>query len=168
MASLYEIEEREMRLCELLEIDIRTDEQEAEICAAFDELCSDKENASDRYTAIIRNKMSEVDAIDAEIDRLKGLRSTAANVVDRIKKRICDYMLRTDQKRLHGNIGSFYLRSGSQSVEIENEALIPSEFIRIVPEKREVDKNEIKAAIRSGVDVPGAVIKAGNPILMMK
>lgn len=168
MASLYQIEGREMRLMELLEIEGLTDDESAELCAAFEELAGDKENFADRCTMVFRNKAADVAAIDTEIDRLNGLRKAAEGSANRLKKRIAEYMERTGQKHLDGHIGKFTLRAGSASVDVQDTSIIPAEYWRVVPETRAVDKNAIKEAIRAGAEVPGARIVIGAPSLLMK
>lgn len=168
MASLYQIEGREMRLMELLEIEGLTDDESAELCAAFEELAGDKENFADRCTMVFRNKAADVAAIDREIERLKGLRIAAENASDRLRQRIADYMERTGQKHLDGHIGKFTLRSGSQSIDVHEADKVPYNFWRTIPESKQIDKNALKEAIKAGQKIPGVELITGKPILLVR
>lgn len=53
----------------------------------------------------------------------------------------------------------------SPKVEVINEALIPAEWLRIIPEKKEPNKVEILKALKNGVKIEGVDLGYGEPRL---
>lgn len=47
------------------------------------------------------------------------------------------------------------VRTNPPSVQVDDDAAIPPGYTRIIPERTEVDKTAIKAAIKSGESIPG-------------
>lgn len=125
---------------------------------------------NDKAVAIIKlseNLNADTSAIDAEIERLKARKQVILNK----QKGLRDYLLHNMEAagitKIECPLFTASLRKGVESIEIENESLLPNEFVSaevvIKP-----DKKAIKQAIQSGQSVPGASIKLGATTIVIK
>ena len=111
-------------------------------------------NKAKAYIYVIRNKENYITNIDAEIERLRDMKKQTEKEIDRIKNYLS---LAVDQ---FGNFETGLHKISnrlSKSVEVTDLNELPKEYIK---EKIELapDKNAIKKAIESGVDIPGALL----------
>lgn len=97
------------------------------------------------------------DAIKNEIERLSSLKKFYDNKGENLKKYIGYSMLKTKKENLELETAKLSFRK-SESIEVENAELIPSEYI-IIKEVKQVDKIAIKKAIKNGETVNGAILK---------
>lgn len=125
---------------------------------------------NDKAVSIIKLSESleaDTSAIDNEIARLESRKKVILNR----KKQLRDYLLHNMEaagiSKIECPLFTATLRAGSESVEIIDESQIPDEFVKVeIVEK--IDKNAIKAAIRSGKEVNGAALKRGTSTLVIK
>jgi len=109
------------------------------------------------YGYIIKDIEAEIDAIDMEIKRLSAMKKSRSNAVDKLKTSLSDAMQLFDITELKTPTLKINFRK-SESVEIENVALLDKDFIKVVTTET-ADKIAIKEAIKNGVEVTGAVLK---------
>lgn len=125
---------------------------------------------NDKAVSIIKLSESleaDTSAIDNEIARLESRKKVILNR----KKQLRDYLLHNMEaagiSKIECPLFTATLRAGSESVEVIDESQIPDEFVKVeIVEK--IDKNAIKAAIRSGKEVNGAALKRGASTLVIK
>ena len=101
---------------------------------------------------------TNADAIGAEINRLKAMQARVERHAQRLREYLKENMLRSGIAKIEATQAPFFhlsIRKNPPKVVIDNESLVPDEFVRtkIVTE---IAKNEIKYAIQAGQDVPGA------------
>jgi hypothetical protein len=125
---------------------------------------------NDKAVAIIKlseNLNADTTAIDAEIERLKARKQVILNK----QKGLRDYLLHNMEAagitKIECPLFTASLRKGIESVEIENESLLPDEFVSAEVVTKP-DKKAIKQAIQSGQSVPGASIKRGAATIVIK
>jgi DNA repair exonuclease SbcCD ATPase subunit len=111
-------------------------------------------NKAKAYIYVIRNKENYITNIDAEIERLRDMKKQTEKEIDRIKNYLS---LAVDH---FGNFETGLHKISnrlSKSIEVTDLNELPKEYIK---EKIELtpDKNAIKKAIESGVDIPGALL----------
>ena len=94
---------------------------------------------------------AQADAIKARADRLKD-RSMA------YKGRMLTLLNAIGQKKLERPAATISRRTGSLSVQITDEASVPSQLCKIV---QTPDKTAIKKQLEAGEDVPGAALERG-------
>lgn len=91
-----------------------------------------------------------------EADAAKRRAETAENIMEYVGGKIRDYMVANSIERIPAGVFEYSLRKSSP-LDIDDIRAIPPEYI-----KREVIetpmKNEIKAALKKGIEVPGAHI----------
>lgn len=113
-----------------------------------------QEKASN-YGYIIKQAEYEIDMLDAEIERLKAFKNDRQKMADRLKEKISDAMNVYGIEKIESGSIKLSFRK-SESVEVTDEKVIPSEYK--VPQPDKISKSAIKDAIKQGEQVPGASI----------
>jgi hypothetical protein len=152
--SLYTIEQNYLTLVENLienggEL---TPELETELAITKQDL----QNKGVCYGFIVKELEGNIDLIDLEIKRLNALKKPLVNSIDRLKNNLSNAMQMFDVTELKTPLLKINFRK-SESVEIEDLALLDSNYIKVVTTKT-ADKIAIKEAIKSGENVQGAVL----------
>ncbi len=160
--NLYQLGREEMRLCELLEIEDMTPEQDAELCDLFAAHADRESRKVDGYIKVLRSYELQAAAIAMEVGRLNARARKAVEAQERLKARLQWYMETTQKNSIDGALGGFELRKKPDHVEIDDIDLLPPQMLRVIPEKCEADKVAIKAALKSGVTIPGARMEPGG------
>lgn len=163
--SLYEITNEFKKLDELLEqsggeVDESFELLEAEISALL----------TSKVDACVGYRERELDYVELAKKRIKQLQEfikTKENKMSRFDGYIMQCMERFGKTELLGALRSIKTRKPSRSVVIENQDIIPAEFVTIVQDIK-ISKKEISDAIKSGREVPGASLVSGKPTLMFK
>jgi hypothetical protein len=102
---------------------------------------------------MIKTLEYNADVLEKEIDRLRSLKQKADNAKEFLKQRLSEAMILYGIERLDGgNIKLFFRKS--ESVDIFEPAFLPDKFL--IPKPPEPSKQQIKAAIKAGEEVPGA------------
>lgn len=166
--NLYQLGREEMRLCELLEIEDMTPEQDAELCDLFAAHAVAESAKADGYIRVMRSFELQAMAIGLEVARLNKRAKAAVLAQDRMKERLKWYLETTGKTGIDGNLGAFKLARNPARVEVDDVDALPTDMVRVIPERREADKVAIKAAIKSGREIPGAVLLPGEMVVRMK
>lgn len=131
------------------------------------ELCEDWQEKMDALGDTINAKLEgscalvlafeqRAEAVDAEIERLKRLKAHCETRARGLKNWLA-YCL-SGQKTEAGSYRISFRKT--EAVEIVDESLIPEAYIRTrVVETRSPAKDEIKADLRAGAEIPGAVLR---------
>jgi hypothetical protein len=114
------------------------------------------------YGFVVKQMESDVSIIDAEIERLKGLKKTREKTIERLETTVSNAMQLYQINKLETPTLKISFRK-SESVEIDNEADIPAQFLK---EKTTytIDKTAIKEAIKKGEVVIGARLQVNQNI----
>ena len=158
MMALYQMSETARQLYELLE----AGEIDEQILTDTLESIGASEKLQD-YVHVLKSFEAEVTMIEAEMARLKENKRLLENRMEYLKGKMCEFMRATNQKT--ANAGTFKIKlNESKSCEIEDESLIPLQFMREIPAKLEPDKNAIKKALKDGERVSGASLKTSYSV----
>lgn len=114
-----------------------------------------KENAI-RRAYVLKHIKSDISTIDAEIDRLKGLKTSKTKVYDRIEDSLIQGMTLYGKDGIDGGTIKLAITK-SKFVDVIDEASVPAEYMR---EKvtLSVDKTEIAKVLKAGGEVNGCVL----------
>jgi hypothetical protein len=114
------------------------------------------------YGFVVKQMESDVSIIDAEIERLKGLKKSREKTIERLETTVSNAMQLYQINKLETPTLKISFRK-SESVEIDNEAEIPAQFLK---EKTTyiIDKTAIKEAIKKGEVVIGARLQVNQNI----
>lgn len=125
------------------------------------------ETKVEQLLAIIKNQQSLEVALKAEAKSLQDRAKAAANKVSNIKNYLAESMMTMEKKSITAGVHSLLIRKGSQSVNIEDLAQLPPEFVdyetMIKP-----DKNLIKEKLKLGDKIEGASLVTGKSSVIIK
>lgn len=126
----------------------------------------------ERYVEYSLAVQGDIDNLKAQIAMLKGKLSRLENTKHNLETQAIDFML----KNVQTVKGKAKLETATHiitvavphtnKVEIEDELLIPKEYIR-VKEMKTVNKEKIKVDLKDGVEVPGARLVDSEPKLVL-
>jgi hypothetical protein len=158
--SLYSIEQEYIQLAEQLTENGGELTPELELALTINQ--QDLQTKSTNYGLVIKQLEYNNDIVDQEIDRLKALKQARVNAVDRLKQNISEAMKIYGIEKIETPILKISFRK-SESVEIDNDRLIPGEYW-VEKTTATISKTAIKTAIQEGKDVPGASMKTNQNI----
>ncbi|MFC5541530.1 siphovirus Gp157 family protein [Ureibacillus suwonensis] len=148
MATLYELNEMYRNIQFLIESGEYTEE---ELKFAIDSVNGEISEKLEGYAMVVKNLESDIAGLKAEEKRLADRRKSLENGVERMKEAMQDTLLLTGEKRVKTSKFTISLRK-STSVEVENEDLIPEEFVKIT---KTISKSELAKRLKE-TEVPGA------------
>jgi hypothetical protein len=154
MNSIYSLTAEYKAL--MAEIEANEGELTEESAARLDFVREGFEAKASNYAYVIKSFEDNASIIDAEIKRLQAMKKRAENNADRLSDRIKQAMMEFGITKVEMPTIKISFRT-SKSVQVEDESLIPKEFMR-VKTTEEPNKTEIKKAIEEGKIVTGASI----------
>ena len=168
--KIYEFSSEFQTLKNMVENELEFNEETGEIIDNSEEIAQlfkelemkfgDKLDSVMRFVSMLDG---QADTLDKEIKRLQAKKKSLNNKVDNLKLLVKNSLIDAGIDKFSTDLHSFSFRK-SESVEVDNIELLDSCYVRI---KKEADKNEIKKAIKSGIEVNGASI-ASNTSLIVK
>jgi len=166
--KLYEIANEHQAAFDLLvSMEELTQQEVEDSMAALDAEFEAKVLSCAKY---LRGMEAEAEAIKQAERNMSERRKSIETKAARFRGYIHDNMLRisVDMAKLPGFKDAeiaVSLAKGRESVAVDNESIIPDEFVEV---KRQPKKTEIATAINAGQAVPGARIEQGKPSLRIK
>ena len=156
MASLYEIDEQIARCIHMPESDEYVDSETGEIFDReyIEQLQMDKDVKIEYLIKLYKNKLSDSEALKKEADEFAKRSKSMKNATEGIKNYL-NYVLQGEKFKSEDGLHQITFRK-SQSVEITDISKLKECYLRY--KEPEADKTAIKEAIKSGVDVVGAVL----------
>lgn len=109
------------------------------------------------YGFVIKDLEAEISVIDSEIERLKKLKESRNNAIERLENNIKTAMTIYGLEEIKSPVLKINFRN-SESVEVVNIDLLDKEYTT-TKTTISADKAKIKQAIKDGKTVIGAVIK---------
>ena len=141
-----------------------TPEQIADTIEAIE---SDLAQKLDSYMYVVGELESKAERCKKEADRQSERKSMFDREIKELKIRIKQCLDVAGLKGLKTDHNTFTIRKGFVKVVIDDDKLIPDEFVdvaTIVAPK----KAEIKKALEDGADIPGAHLETGEPSLTVR
>lgn len=157
--NFYDVTKDYIERMEYLELGINAEtgeisEDKNQLAIWNQELTQDLKNKSANIIAVVRNQELTIEALDTEIERLKGLKKLRENQLNKFKDYIKNVMLVNQIEKIDTVLGSIKFTK-SKSTEIYDESLIDKKFIEIVTTEK-ISKEKIKSALKAGEEVQGA------------
>lgn len=154
LAPLWAIEEELSILLDSLET--CPDELQPELQDRIAEFLGKEATKIDQTAHVLAALDYEARCASDEIARLQARKQHAKASQDRLEAYLCRIITANGGKKLIGKTNTLSVRP-SDAVVIVDESLIPAEYIseKVITTKS-VDKVAIKAALKAGVDIPGA------------
>lgn len=146
MATLYELQGALLQIQRMIEdgVDGLDDTLESIELAVAEKL--------EGYAMVIKNVESDIEGLKAEEKRLTERRKAMENSVVRMKKAMADTLLTVEGNRVKTEKFTFSFRK-STSVQIENDAAIPPQFIKV---EKTISRAELAKALKAGEQIEGA------------
>ena len=156
--NFYDVTKDYIERMELLEQGINAETGEMtdntnQLVTWNEELTKDLKEKSSNVIAVVRNQELIIEAIDNEIKRLKGMKDSVENKLEKFKNYIKNAMLTNGIEKIDTNLGSLKFTK-STSTEIYD-SLIDKKFIEVVTTEK-ISKEKIKKALKAGEEVQGA------------
>lgn len=114
------------------------------------------EEKLENYCKVIRNIEADVVAYKKIKDEFAEKQKVSENAVKRLKQAVLTHMQNINSKKEKAGLFSI-TKSSTKSVNIENEELIPLDYLIAQPPK--VDKTAIAEVLKSGQAVAGASLQ---------
>ena len=148
--TLYELTSEYMELLAMLE---DPDTDEAVILDTLEGVGGELEEKADGYARVMRQMDADAKAIKAEEERLYSRRKSLESRSAWLKGRLQNVMELTGKTKFKTELFSFGIQNNPASVVIDDEKMIPGEFL--IPQAPKIDKTAIKDALKAGVDMAG-------------
>lgn len=124
--------------------------------ADIDEISADLDEKVENIACYLKNLSSDAEAIKAEEEALKARRQRLERHHDRLAAYLTEQLARAGKRRVETTRADVSLRR-TKSVRIEDEMLVPQEFIKTTV-KTAPDKRAIGYALKEGKAVPGCML----------
>ena len=133
--------------------------------AALEALKIERQAKCENIALYIKNCEAEAAAIQAEIDSFAKRKERLDKKAEGLKNVLINSMILNGDKELSTPRYRAVIKS-SVSTEIDDQSLIPEEFIRVITKDPELkpDKKAIKAAIQAGKTVAGAHLATNTTV----
>lgn len=147
MATLYELTDQYKMLQNFIE------ENNAEgFELALSQIIGDIGEKLEGYAMVLKNIESDIVGIKSEEKRLADRRKAMESNLARIKENMADALLTVEGNRVKTEKFTFSFRK-STSVQIENDAAIPPQFIKV---EKTISRSELAKALKAGEQIEGA------------
>jgi len=140
MVALYELTNQYK---ELLLLAATTDCTEEEVAAKLHSILDNFNVKAESIGNIILDMGSDVEAIKQEESRLNARRKALETRKEWLKKYLLQEMVALHEHKIKSACVTIAVRVSPPSVEIVSLADIPTDYWRIIPETKEVDKRKI-------------------------
>lgn len=151
--SLYEIEQ--VYIDWLAKVEENDGEVTDELMIELESLTSDFDTKAETLGVFIKDLRADSEKYKAEKLKLEARQSSATKLADRLVERLQSSMRTTGRTKFSSPKVQISFRN-SASVKIVDETLIPEEFWKVTKEPK---KQDIKDAIKAGIEIPGAEIE---------
>lgn len=141
------------------------DEDRALIIAECEPVMAAMVRKVDHFCQYLAHLESQVAFAKAEASRLAARQKVASARLERLKAYALDVMGRGGFEKLEGEANTLSRRKNPPALAITAPDLVPDKYRIVVPETTQLDNVAIKAALRAGVDVPGATLTVGESLV---
>lgn len=154
MSSIYQLNQEMMILLDLDQDDQAVQDTIEGLQMMVEEKCVN-------IIKYIKHLEDESEKIKTEIERLKSMEVDTNKQIDRLKDSVLNAMQINDLDKIDDSIYPIKKTKPRQSVDVFDESLIPTQFVK---EKvtRTISKTDITKAIKAGEDVGGARLVDGK------
>ena len=115
------------------------------------------EDKAENVAKLIKSFDANVKALKEEEERLANKRKTLENKVIYLKKYLQEQLEHSGIEKIKRPIFTISIQNNPQSVDIQNEGLIPSHFM--IPVDPKVNKKKVLERLKLGELVPGCELK---------
>lgn len=153
MRSLYEINQAYLDLLN------KVDPETGEVLFSdedIDSIAEEYEQKADNIACLIKDKEATIKARKSEMESLKERNEREQKQVDYLKRYLLQSLRLRNVKKLETVRNVIRMRN-TVSVQVENDAVIPEQYIR-TKVTSEPNKAEIGKALKEGIMIPGCAL----------
>ena len=161
MGELYKLATDYQRLAD--EIDGMDEQTVIDTLEGSTELMAIEEKALN-ISKWMANLSSESDAYENEIKRLSDHKKAVDNKNKWLKQYLQTCMEVAGLQKIKAGTFSLTLQKNPPKLIVDDEKAIPASYLTIVPEHTEVNKAELKDALKNGNEIPGARLECGTSL----
>lgn len=164
MTTLYQLTEQYKQAFKALE---DSDIDEKTIADTLEGLKGEVEEKGRNVAAYFQNLEADIEAMKEAERRISARRKNVEKQVAFFKDYLRDNMLKAGITEI--SCPEFCVKLGKPTViaEIENESILPDEYVKVEVKKSPI-KADILKALRFGADIPGARLAEGKARLTVK
>jgi len=151
MTHLYEVTDEYVALTQRLNDEEFTEESLKERLAEIKEQFNIK---AENIGKVVISMESISESIEHEIARLTARQKSINNRASYLRDYLFTEMMASGNDRIQGTVLTLSLRKSPPSCQVLDEKAIPEQFIRIIPEQRQVDKRGILDHFKATGEVP--------------
>ena len=111
----------------------------------------------------IKEQAAQIDAIDAEIERLQDIKKARKNRLERVRRGYCEFLVAVGKKKVETARGCMTVAAPTLTTVIDDIDALPDAYKRTTI-KVDADKASIKQAIQGGHMVKGAHLEERQSI----
>jgi hypothetical protein len=161
MSNLYELTTDYLNILDLIEdetipfdiIQNALQTVEADITVKAENICK-----------LERSLKADEEKFTAEIKRLQSRQKAIKNRRDALRKYLKEQMEKIDKKKIKCGTFSISIKTAQPSLIIDDESLISAQYLTVIPEHTEVQKDVVKADLKAGKTVPGAHLEQSTSL----
>lgn len=159
MRSLLQIAQDSAALEELLQE--TGGEVDSTIDSFMEEITTGLATKADSYNSMIDYLKGSSEGFRKKSEAYRAAAKSAESIIEKMRERILTTMQIMNVEELEGKSIRFKLQNSPPSLVIEDEYFIPQEFqiVTVSP-----DTAKIKAALKDGINVPGAELKTSKHV----
>lgn len=109
-----------------------------------------------QVAAFVRNLEATAEQIKQAEKQMADRRKAMESRAEHIKRYLLDNMQACGMSKIEHPLFKIAVRQNPESVLIEDERQIPSDYLREIPAKYEPDRTLMKKAMQGGYEIPGA------------
>lgn len=140
---------------QLLELAASEEADEESFAAALADLQGEITTRAVSLAKVTRNLESFEQQIEAAIEAMSKRANRAKKRAESIRAYLKEQMEQAGISKLDSPFFALAIRKNPPRLIVAEDALIPSDYLRIIPERLEPNKPEITKALKVGVDVDG-------------
>ena len=133
-----------------------TDLDEQTILDTLEAESGDLVEKGKNVAAVFRNLESDAKQIKEAEEQLYARRKALEKRAANLKQYLLNRMTISGIQKIECPWFSVSIKNNPESVQVDDESLIPRDYFREIPATFQLDKNLVKAAIKDGFEVPGA------------
>lgn len=164
MSRLYEITERYKELEQVAE----SDDMALALKDTFEAIEGEFEEKAVALIKVVRNTDSDIDQVDAEIKRLQDRKRVLVNAKESMKEYLRSNMEATGIKKIECPIFKITHRVGAEILVIEDEGLIPEDYMIVPDPIIKPDKKRLLSDLKEGKTIPGVHKERGKSSILIK
>jgi hypothetical protein len=156
--SLYQLTDQYRAALSALPDDADVDQVQHALAALEGQIAVKGQNIS----AFVLNLEAEAEAIDNAARKLKARADSTKRKADGLKEYLFVNMKALGITEIKANDGTFKAKIVKNPPAVELTGPVPAEYERVIPEKREPDRNKIKDELKAGVIIENARLVQGE------